>query len=66
MVQPGHVEFDGGRILAWIVDTNLLDELAIAGATLISGNNTIMGRLFASAAGESKSNGHCAFLVCSS
>ena len=58
MIQPRHVELDGGRVLPGVVDSNLLDEPAVARTSFISGNNTVMGRLLASAAGESESDGH--------
>ena len=58
MIQSRHVEPDGGRILPGVVDSDLLDEPAVARTSFIGGNNTVVGRLLASATGESDSDGH--------
>ena len=53
MIQPGQVELDLGRILTWVIGADLLDEPAVARTSFISSNNTVVGRLFAPASGES-------------
>jgi len=53
-----HIELYGRWILPWIVGTDLLDETAVARTSFISSDNAIVGRLLASATGESDSDGH--------
>jgi hypothetical protein len=58
VIQPRQVELDFGWVLPWVIGSDLLDQPAIARTSFIGSNNTVMGRLLASAAGESDSDGH--------
>jgi hypothetical protein len=58
VIEPGEIELDRRRVLPGVIRANLLDQPTVARATFIGGNDTIMRRLLASAAGESESDGH--------